>query len=348
MKKFTRIIFICVMAATVMSACGKKDKEVTLGQYKGLTYEKVDQTVTDAEMDALMASLQKKFIKYEVMEDRAGSTVKNGDFVNIDYSGTLVGETTPFEGGSAKGKHLEIGSKSFIAGFEDGLVGKKVGETFTLHLTFPDNYYATYAGKQVDFVVTINAVEKQIIPEITDQIISDYTSKKYTTVDSYKEYARQFMQTQKEVQYEDKVKNDLVKQVIRNAKFSKIDQKKLDGYYNDILTYYNTLAVNNDMSLEHYILTTRMETMDEFRAELRGLAEDTLKESLVLNEIISKEKITLSEEQYRTNMPEYLEEYGFTTQEEFEKAYTVQKIRQSMLYDMAMQFLYDNAVGQTK
>ena len=85
MKKFTRIIFICVMAATVMSACGKKDKEVTLGQYKGLTYEKVDQTVTDAEMDALMASLQKKFIKYEVMEDRAGSTVKNGDFVTLDF-----------------------------------------------------------------------------------------------------------------------------------------------------------------------------------------------------------------------------------------------------------------------
>ena len=348
MKKFITVLLTGAFLAIILTGCGKKEKEVTLGQYKGLTYQKTNVVISDSDIDALMASLQKKFITYEVMEDRAGTVVAKGDNVNIDYSGTLVGETIPFEGGTAKGTHLEIGSNTFIPGFEDGLIGKKVGETVTLKLVFPENYYASMAGKEVEFVVTVNAVENKIVPEITDQMISDYTSKKYTTVAAYKEYARQFMQMQQEVQYEESIKNELVKQVISNSKFGKLDQKQQDTYYNDMMTYYGALASGNDMTLEHYVLVTENKPMDEFRAQLRGLAEDTLKESMVLNEIISQEKITLSEEQYKTNMPDYLEEYGYSTQADFEAAYGVQKIRQSMLYDMAIQFIYDNATAVTQ
>lgn len=348
MKKLITIFLMCVMLAAVLSGCGKKDKEVTLGQYKGLSYKKADITVSDSDLDALLQSLQNKFVTYEVMEDRLGTAVKKGDIVNIDYSGTLVGETVPFEGGTAKGTHLEIGSNTFIPGFEDGLVGIKVGETTTLKLTFPETYYASMAGKAVEFVVTVNSVEKKNVPPITDQLISDYTNKTYTTVESYKEYAKRFMMMQQEVQQEESIKNELVKQVISSSKFGKLDTKQIDSYYNDMITYYSAVAQRNDMSLEHYVLMAENKSMDEFRAELRGLAEDTLKESIVLNEIIAQEKITLSEEQYKTNLPEYLEEYGYSTQADLEAAYGVQKIRQSMLYDMAMQYIYDNATAVTE
>ena len=127
MKKTLLIILSLCLAAACLTGCGKEKSKFSIGNYKGLKYQAQTIEVTDEEVDKLVKSLEEQYITYKIDEARMETPVKSGDVVNIDYEGILAGETKPFDGGSAKGTHLEIGSGRFIAGFEDGLIGKKPG-----------------------------------------------------------------------------------------------------------------------------------------------------------------------------------------------------------------------------
>lgn len=343
MKKYITLSLIVGLLCVCFSGCGKKDSGITLGQYKGLTYKEQTISVSEDEINRLLEGVRNSSIEYEKDESRNETMTKNGDVVNIDYTGILDGESTPFQGGSAKGSHLELGSASFISGFEEGLVGKRVGDTVTLNLTFPTQYYAQYAGKKVTFTVTINAIEKKIVPEMSDALIAKYTDNKIVTVQAYKEYANQYLLAQKNAEFESSLKAELVKRVVQDTKFGKLDQDKLDQYYSDVVKYYNALASRKGLTLETYVANSYGKSMEEFYADLKGVAEETMKEEIVLNEIISKENIVLSDEQYNSMISEYMGNYGYTDRAKFETDYTVAKIRQSMLYDLAMKLITDSA-----
>ena len=142
---------------------------VKLGDYKGLTYTETDTSVSDEEVESQINSTLTAHATPEQIKDRA---VEDGDTVNIDYEGKIDGET--FEGGTASGASLTIGSDSFIDGFEDGLIGVKPGEKKTLNLKFPDDYKTNpdLAGKAVVFDVTVNYIEgDDIVPELTDDFV---------------------------------------------------------------------------------------------------------------------------------------------------------------------------------
>lgn len=346
MKKILTMLCILSLAAACLAGCGKKTSDITLGQYKGLKYKKATIEVSDADLQAIVESIQKSYITYEEIPERQGTEVKKGDVLNIDYSGMLDGETTPFNGGTDKGAHLEIGSGAFIPGFEDGLIGKTVGSKVVISLNFPEQYYAELAGKKVSFAVTINAVEKKNVPAITDELIAKYTENRFTTVEAYKAFAKEYMLAQKEEAFKTTLRTNLVGEVVNATKFGKLDQEKLDGYYNDLITYYTSLAAKNNQTLDAYAAANFGKSGELFYAEVKAAAEKTMKEELVLQEIIVKEKIVLSDADYKNFLPEYMEHYGYKDQAAFEEAYTVNRIRQSMLYDLAMKFIVDNAIAE--
>lgn len=344
-KKVLMMILVC-LAFGCMAGCGKKQSNLELAEYKGIKYQKQEITVTEEDLQAMVDSLAEACATYETDESRADTAVKKGDFVNIDYSGVLEGETTPFAGGTAQGAHLEIGSGNYVPGFEDGLIGKKPGETTVLKLTFPTQYYASVAGKKVAFTVTINAIEKKIVPEVTDSLVNEYTEGNLKTVAEYKEYARQYLLSQREASYKTAVKSTLLKDIVSKTTFKSIDQKRIDSCYEDLLKYYDTIAQQSGLSLEEYIAANYTKTAEEFYAELKATAEETVKEEIVLDEIISREKLGLTDEAYNSMIGTYMSKYGYEDQKKFENDYNITKIKQNMLYDMALKIIFDAAVAE--
>ena len=308
---------VCLMIPC-LAGCGKKD-ELTLGKYKGLTYPNKTFEVSEEDFQNLYAQILERYTTYESIESRKGTAVKKGDLVKIDFSGVLDGQTEPFEGGTGKDYILEIGGGRFIPGFEDGLIGVKQGETTDLKLTFPEQYYAEYAGKKVTFTVTVKDIVEKKVREMNDELIQTYMSE---------------------------VRSDLLDKIVSDTKFGKLDAEKLDGYYNDIKNYYANEALKANMSLENYLSATYNTTVDEFNAQVKGVAEQTMKEEMVLNAIVSKEKIVLSDEQYNTMVQEYMKKYDYTDQAKFETEYGKDKLRQSMLFDLAFKVIMDSAVAE--
>ena len=346
MKKLLLLLMTVCLLLPCLAGCGEKKDEMVLGKYKGLTYANQTFEVSDEDFENLFAQILERYTTYEVLEDRKGTAVKKGDLVNIDFSGVLDGETEPFEGGTDKGYILEIGGGRFIAGFEDGLIGVKQGETVKLNLTFPEQYYAAYAGKKVTFTVTVNNIVEKKVREMNDELIVDYSNGQFKTVDEYKKFASEYIIQAKAQTYMSEVRSKLLDQIVADTKFGKLDSEKLDGYYNDIKNYYANEALANNMSLEQYLAATYNTTVDEFNAQVKGVAEQSMKEEMVLNAIIAAEKIVLTDEQYNTMVKEYMNKYDYTDQAKFEADYNKDKLRQSMLFDLAFKVIMDSAVAE--
>jgi trigger factor len=335
---------VCLMIPC-LAGCGKKD-ELVLGKYKGLTYPNKTFEVSEEDFQNLYAQILERYTTYESIESRKGTAVKKGDLVKIDFSGVLDGQTEPFEGGTGKDSILEIGSGRFIPGFEDGLIGVKQGETTDLKLTFPEQYYAEYAGKKVTFTVTVKDIVEKKVREMNDELITDYSNGQFKTLEEYKKFASDYIIQAKAQTYMSQVRSDLLDKIVSDTKFGKLDAEKLDGYYNDIKNYYANEALKANMSLENYLSATYNTTVDEFNAQVKGVAEQTMKEEMVLNAIVSKEKIVLSDEQYNTMVQEYMKKYDYTDQAKFETEYGKDKLRQSMLFDLAFKVIMDSAVAE--
>ncbi len=194
MKKriIAALVGLCTVA--VMTGCGNKEisnDKITIKQYKGLEVEKVDEIkVTDTDVeDSIKSTLQTKSTENEI----TGRPVKDGDVVTIDYEGKKDG--VAFDGGTAQDQQLEIGSGSFIPGFEEGIIGHNIGETFDLNLTFPQEYQSEeLAGQAVVFTVTLDKISEVIVPELTDELVAEL-SESAKTIDEYKKEVKEDLET---------------------------------------------------------------------------------------------------------------------------------------------------------
>ncbi len=343
MKK--RILAIGLLAVMMMTGCGKND--VTLGQYKGLTYTPYSTEVYDDEIQAALNVVVTQSTTYEEITERQGTPVEKGDLLSLDYTGVLDETGASFKGGTDSGLRLTIGSGKAIDGFEDALIGKTVGETCDIHLTIPENYStdATAAGKAATLTVTINKVLKANVPELNDELISTYTNGAHTTIDSYKAYCTEYLKAQKEADGISAAKDEVLKKAIANTTFKKIDSSTIDEYYNDVYDYYKQISTYYSITVEEYAKYYYDSTLEDFQASIRTIAEETVKEQLMLDLIIEKEGLKLTDEIYNEKIQGYMDQYSYTDQAAFEKDYTVSKLKESMLYDMAIDFLYENATS---
>ena len=309
--------------------------EVTLGEYKGLTVEVEPTAVSD---DEVLKQIRAN-AGSDILEEVTEGTVEEGDTANIDYEGKLDGEA--FEGGTAKDTDLEIGSGTFIPGFEDGLVGVKIGDTVDLPLTFPENYTEELAGKDVVFTVTVNSVKR--MPELTDDLVNQITDGEYTDVASYKESVRKDLEDAKAASRPSEINNSLLTQIAATSTIKEYPQELVDYAANNMKNYYKQQAESSSMEFADFLSTYFSMDEDTFNEQVDLVVKQNLRAELYLKAIAEAEDIELTDEEYEAKCEEYAENYGYDSVEKFKSAYTENEIRLSALEDKVLEFLSDNA-----
>lgn len=307
---------------------------VTLGEYKGLSVADQPIEVTDDQIDEVV----RQNIQFaDALEKVTEGTVEDGDTANIDYEGKLDGEA--FDGGTAKGYDLVIGSNSFIEGFEDGLVGVAVGETIDLPLTFPENYgNADLAGKEVVFTVTVNEIKR--MPELTDELASTISDGEYTDAASYRDSIRADLEAQAQKQKDTMMKGELLKQVAAGSQIKEYPQEMVDYGVANMDSYYHSMAEQYSMEFEEFLSSFLGMTEEDFSEQVVLATQQNLQQEMYLKAIAESEGIEVTEE----DLAEAAKEFGFETVEEFNAAYGEDVVRISVLQDKTLDFLLENAV----
>lgn len=308
---------------------------VKLGTYKGLTLTLEPIVVTEEEIDDQIRVNGGSDILEEITE----GTVEEGDTANIDYEGKLDGEA--FDGGTAKGFDLVIGSGRFIDGFEDGLIGVAIGDTVDLPLTFPEVYAEELAGKDVIFTVTVNSVKR--MPEITGEIISQITGGEYTDVDTYRTSVRETLLAQKETSRESEIFSELLAQIASDSEITEYPQEMLDYGVENMKRSYQQMAKNYGMEFSDLLSTYMNMTEEQFEEQALLAVKQNLQAELYLKAIAEAEGIELGDSDYEESCQRYAQLYGYETAEELEAVYGEETIRISALQDKVLNFVKDNA-----
>lgn len=297
--------------------------------YVGMEIEKI----TEADVD--------NYIQ-EVLENNKVRQLKDGplemgDVAIIDYTGYVDG--VAFEGGSDKGKELELGSGEFQEGFEEGLVGAKKGDNVTLELSFPIDYWAPdLAGKDVVFEVKINSSAAMVVSEFTNDFVTTLTQGAYTTTEDFRGYSRGFLTEQRKY-------NTVMDYLVENATFGKFNEDYVQQAF--------------ALEKEYYAMKYGFASVEEFEtafsleasAVLWQMVEDEVRryeqDRVVLYCVAKEQNITFTEEEYATAIEEYAAENGFTVEALYEMQ-SEESLRQSLLMEKALEFLLDSIVEVDK
>ena len=305
---------------------------ITLGDYKGIPVTVTEPTVTDEEVDAQIQQLLNSSAEYLEVDREA----QLGDQVNIDYNGMKDG--VAFDGGTAEGYDLVLGSNSFIDGFESGLVGAKKGEEVTLNLTFPDPYQNNpdLAGQAVVFEVKVNNVKEKTVPELTDDFVAK-VSPEDGTVEKLRENMKAFILEQKQYQIDNQRNTDILNAVIDKSEIV-CATDDVDKNYETQVQYYTNQASMYGLDLATYASLMGMDE-EGLKSELRNVARDMTKQEMLLKEIASRENITVTDEDREA----LAERYGYDSLESFLETADKEIVDDTALMQKTLDFLVENA-----
>ena len=258
--------------------------EPELGEYKGLHVEKKEVEVTDEQVDAQIKDMMGRDAKMVVAEE--GAVIEKGDFAIIDFAGTVDGE--PFSGGEGKGYPLEVGSNSFIPGFEDQLVGLSKGDSTDVEVTFPEDYFVKdLAGKKAIFKVNIQDVKRKELPELNDEYVASKTD--FKTVEELRANYKERMQKAAEANAKAEYEHELIDLAVANAKFS-VPEIMIEDKISQMVEEMKMSLESRKMSLDMYMQYTGLD-MAKIRENQRPVAEENVKTDLVLDAIAKAEDI---------------------------------------------------------
>ena len=262
--------------------------DVTLGEYKGIKFKKPVYNVKDEDIDADIERLRERNSRMIDVEDRA---VEDGDTTVIDYSGSIDG--VKFDGGTAEKQTLVIGSKSFIPGFEDQIIGMKKGEEKDITVKFPDDYHAeNLKGKDAVFHIVLHEIKKKELPEVTDDFIKDAVGSE--SVDAYKKEVKERLEKQNSDRAERELEDEIVKKISENATVE-IPDALVENQIDRMVQEMEYRMSYQGLKLEDY-LKYLGKTMEEYRKEYAPQAKEIVKSQLVIDKIIETEKIDATEE----------------------------------------------------
>ena len=275
--------------------------EVVLGEYKGLEIEAVPTEVSDEMIDNEIDKQRHLNARRINIDDRAA---EEGDKVNIDFVGKVDG--VAFDGGTAEDQELELGSGSFIPGFEEGIVGHEVGEAFDIEVSFPEDYHSEeLKGKDAVFSITLNSIAVEELPEVDDEFIKDISE--FDTVDEYKEDLKK----QKAEELEANAKNIRMDRVLEaaaaNAKVDVPEVMVKNAIDEQIRNMDNNMR-SQGIQLEQY-LQMLGQSLDDFKESMRPDAEREVLKSLVLEAIVAAEKFEVSDDELEAYAREMSERY---------------------------------------
>ena len=285
----------------ILSAEVDVKPEVELGQYKGIEVEGVEAAISDHEVDHQLEHLREDNARLVSIEDRG---VQNGDMVILDYAGSVDG--IEFDGGTAEQQTLEIGSGSFIPGFEEQLVGMNLEEERDISVTFPEEYHAEeLKGKEAVFHVKIHEIKEKELPELDDDFAKDVSE--FSTLDEYKADLRSKLQESAEQNAKSQMENQLLSKIADNAHVD-IPDAMLESEIDNMLRDMEMQMRYSGMDLENYLQMTNT-SMEDLRAQYKDSAYNRVKTQLVLEAITKAEEITVSDEDREVEYQKLAEQY---------------------------------------
>ncbi len=317
------IAVLCLSSVLGMTACGGEklpysdydlSEYVTVGEYKGLEYERTTVSVSDEEVQE---EIDSRLQANATSEQSTEGTVEDGDTLNIDYEGKVDGKT--FDGGSAEGASLTIGTGTFIDGFESGLVGKKIGSTVTLDLTFPEDYgqdsegevtdegKAALAGKPVTFEVKINSKQVEVVPEYNLDFVKEYYSD-YDSLEAFEAGVKEELLAEKQEEADMAVKQALWEQIVEASEMKKYPEEK-DTLIEEERQNLKQTAEDYGMEYDDYLEAIGY-TEESIEELLTSYAESTIFNEMLAYRIAEIEGLEVTDDEYDEYLQELLDRAG--------------------------------------
>ena len=311
--------------------------EVTLGEYKGIEIDKIEYTVGKEEVGAELDKLRNQHARIVTVE----RAIKKGDIAVIDFDGSVDG--VAFDGGKGENYDLEIGSNTFIPGFEDQLIGKKTGAEVDVNVTFPEEYHAeNLAGKDALFKVKINEVKVRELPKLDDDFASEVSE--FETLTEFKKSIKKKLQEEMAEKAKGEMENIIVEKVVENATFELPEamiEEQMDRQVND----FAQRLQYQGLSLDQYLGYLNTD-INGFRENFRTQATKTLSSSLVIEAIMKAEGIETGAEEYELNLVDMAKKYNMELDKLKELISDAEA--ENMKKDMAMGKTVDMLVNKAK
>ena len=284
------------------------EPEVKLGDYKGLEIEKQETDLSDEELQESIDHSLSHLAEMVVKEDGA---VENGDTVNIDFSGSVDGEE--FDGGQAEGYDLEIGSGSFIPGFEEQIEGMKTGDEKDVVVTFPEEYHAEeLAGKEATFKTKVNEIKFKDVPELNDEIANELDSDA-ENVDEYKENLRKRLSEQKATEAENTEKEEAINKATENASID-IPEAMINTELDRMIQEFGQRIQQQGLDLQTYYQISG-QNEEQLRDQMKDDAEQRVKTNLTLTAIADEENIEVSDEDIDKELEKMSEQFNISVED---------------------------------
>lgn len=324
---------------------------VTLGDYNGVTVEASLKEVTDADVEEYIDNL---FTSNPPMVEVTDRAVQDGDTVNIDYVGKYADTKEAFDGGTASGAELVIGSNTYIDGFESGLIGAKKGETLDLNLTFPENYGATnLAGKDVIFTVTVNSINVAS-EEKSDAWAAGLGIEEVTNLEQLKAYAQGLLTEQAKEEYDSTVENSAIQTVFDSSSFGDVPQELVNRYLiqqNQMIQYrasmysymYGSQVTADDVVNVYMQNEGFVGTADDY---LNSIAKDMADQYLMFQTIADEQGINVTDEEIDDYLKEAYESASstaYSTYEEYKASLDLEVYREGLMAEKVVKYIVDNA-----
>ena len=351
MKK--RLIALASAALMVVSlvGCGAGNSAalsndyVSINKYKGLEIEKVAvQEVTDQLIDQIINNQLAQDATSEEVTDRP---VQDGDTVDIDFAGFVDGEA--FDGGTGNVPDLLIGSNTFIGatdthqGFEEQLIGHKVGDEFTIEIQFPEPYFnEELAGVVATFDVTINAISRVTTPELNDQWVQTM-SDTATTVDEYRAQLRQEQEDRNQQTADAQLQSAVMRALMEQVELKQFPEGAIDEEIQMMVTYYQNMAVDYGMDFEDFTMQFMGLSEEDFHSTVAIVAEDSVKERLAVELIADKEGLNLTDEEYAERIAGFADIAGFENVDIYIEMFGEGLIRSTILRMVVSEWLVEHA-----
>lgn len=347
MKKKIFIFTVLIVMSIVFTGCGSAmpydnydlDDYIKVGKYKGLKVDGYTVKVTENDIDTYIQSTLEASPKTEKLEK--GDAIEDGDTLNIDYEGRIDGKK--FEGGSNESDELTIGSDKFISGFEDGLIGKTVGDEVELNLTFPENYdNKKLRGKDVVFDVKINSATRETIPEYDLDYVKENT--KYKSLKAYENAVAKQLYTEKETEAVNNQKTTLWSEALENTKVKKYPEEELEYYIQFNSDQIDEMAKTYGMKRKEMLSSYGFGNEKEFKAVNEDSSKMRVKQEMLIKYIADKEGLEYTDDEKEALIADF-EKQGYDA--EAVESQTGREIDEyvhiELLYGKVLDFLLEKA-----
>ena len=326
MEKGKDLIFTAIVATK---------PEVKLGKYKEIPLKKIEYKVTDEDIDHEINHMAEHNSRMVTVEDRE---VKDKDIVTIDFEGFTDGK--PFEGGKTENHDLTIGSKTFIPGFEDQIIGMKIGEEKDIKVTFPEDYFSKdLAGKEATFHVVLHGIKEKQLPTIDDEFAKDVSE--FDTLKELKASIKEKLEKENEERTKYETQDAAVKAVCDNTEID-IPSGMIDSEIDNMVNDMKSRLQYQGLTLENYLKMVG-KTEQEFRKDYEEQAKEAVKSRLVIEAIVKAEKIEASDEDVKAKIEEMAKNYGREAKDLEENEALKNYIKGSLETEKAIEFVVKNA-----